>query len=119
MGENEAMGVAVFLKVVVGPLLLAIGLAYGIYRYRHGRIGSTTEKTPPALVGGLAAVVILGVIAIITGSVMVSRDIDRAATTSGSSTRPKEPGSGVDRAPATKGDRGSTQDSNVPPAQPK
>jgi hypothetical protein len=120
MVENEAIGIATVLKVIIGPLLLALGLAYGIYRYRHGPVGTTTEKTPPAVVGTIAAVLILGVVAMIAGSVMVSRDIDRAGTTTGSSTQPKNPGSNMDRAmPTTKGNENSRQDTNVPPARAK
>src|SRR4051812_39956467 len=37
MGENEAIGLATILKVIVGPLLLGAGLAYGIYRYRQAQ----------------------------------------------------------------------------------
>jgi hypothetical protein len=120
MGENEAIGLATILKVIVGPLLLGVGLAYGIYRYRHGPVGTTSRRAPPAVVGTIAVVLILGVIAVIAGSVMVSRDIDRAASTTGSSTRPKEPGSGVDRAiPTMEGERAPIRNSNAPPAQAK
>jgi hypothetical protein len=119
MGENEAIGLATILKVIVGPLLLGVGLAYGVYRYRHGPVGTTRARTPPAVIGTIAAVLILGVIAVIVGSVMVSRDIDRAASTTGSSTRPKEPGSGVDRAPRTMEGQAPMRDSNAPPAPPK
>jgi hypothetical protein len=120
MGENEAIGLATILKVIVGPLLLGAGLAYGIYRYRHGPVGTTSRRAPPAVVGTIAVVLILGVIAVIAGSVMVSRDIDRAASTTGSSTRPKEPGSGVDRAArTTEGERAPMRDSNAAPAQTK
>jgi hypothetical protein len=120
MGQNAGMDVGEVLRVFIGPLLLAAGLVYGLYRYRHGRVGSAIGQSPPAVTGGLVAFVALGVIAIVTGSVMVSRYIDKAASTTGSSTRPKEPGSGVDRAPPTsKGERAPLQDSNVPPAQPK
>jgi len=46
MLENQSLGIITILQVVVGPLVLALALAYGVYRYRHGRIGTTREDTP-------------------------------------------------------------------------
>lgn len=54
----------------------------------------------------LAVIVILGVLSMIIGSIVVSRDIERSAQTTGSSISPKDPGSNMDRTtPTTKGDR--------------
>ncbi len=119
MGEN-GIGIATALMVIVGPLLLALALAFGMSRYRHGRAGNSFPKTPPLLIGGFVAVLILGGIALVAGSIRVSNEIERSATSTGSSTKPKDPGSNMDRTTRTNNDGTErSRDSDVPPPQPK
>jgi len=97
MLESESLGIVTILQVVVGPLVLAFGLAYGIYRSRHGRVGTTRENTPKASVAPAVAGLIAFCIIIVLGSVVLTRSINQTAETTGSSTRPAEPGSGMDK----------------------
>jgi ABC-type Fe3+ transport system permease subunit len=101
MLENQSLGLITILQVVVGPLLLALGLAYGVYRSRHGRVGTTRENTPKALVGTAAAGLIAFCIIIVVGSVVLTRSINQTAETTGSSTRPAEPGADGQSEPRT------------------
>ena len=97
MVENQSLGIGTFLEIVVGPLLLALALAYGIYRYRHGPTATTREKTPRAMfLAGLGFLVAFCVI-VIAGSVVITRSTNNSAETTGSSTRPADPGSPMDR----------------------
>jgi hypothetical protein len=117
MLENESLGIVTILQVVVGPLVLALGLAYGIYRSRHGRVGTTRENTPKALVPMAVAGLIAFCIIIVLGSVVLTRSINQTAETTGSSTRPAEPGSGMDK--VNREQSRETQEPNninVPPA---
>jgi ABC-type Fe3+ transport system permease subunit len=116
MLENESLGIATILQVVVGPLLLALGLAYGIYRSRHGRIGTTRENTPRALVPMAVAGLIAFCIIIVLGSVVLTRSINQTAGTTGSSTRPAEPGSGMDKVNREQSREKQEPISSVPPA---
>ncbi|MEA2987384.1 MAG: hypothetical protein QOG83_95 [Alphaproteobacteria bacterium] len=116
MLENEAIGIGTILKVIIGPLLLAAGLAYGMYRYRHGRAGTTRQTTPAYFTGTVIAVLAVGTIFVVGASLMVSRDMDRKAATTGSSTRPYDPGSNVDRAPTGTPRQDPLNETNVPPA---
>src|SRR3954447_20222995 len=68
----------------------------------------------PLFIGGLLVVIIVGVTALAISSVRVSRDIDRAAATTGSSTIPKDPGSNMDRTTRTTKEDGLARDTNVP-----
>jgi ABC-type Fe3+ transport system permease subunit len=97
MLENESLGIATILQVVVGPLVLALGLAYGIYRSRHGRVGTTRENTPKAVVPMAVAGLIAFCIIIVLGSVVLTRSINQSAETTGTSTRPAEPGAAMDK----------------------
>jgi predicted PurR-regulated permease PerM len=117
MLENQSLGIITILQVVVGPLVLALALAYGVYRYRHGRIGTTREDTPKALVATAVAGMIAFCIIIVIGSVVITRSINQTAETTGSSTRPAEPGSAMDK--VNREQSRETQEPNnrnVPPA---
>src|SRR3954452_5356027 len=97
MVENQSLGVATLLEVAIGPLVLAIALAYGIYRYRHGPTATTQENTPRAIfLTGMVLLVTFCII-VITGSVLLTRGINNSADTTGSSTRPADPGAPMDR----------------------
>jgi hypothetical protein len=91
MLENESLGIVTILKVVVGPLVLALGLAYGIYRSRHGRVGTARENRSKTLVPMAVAGLIAFCIIMVLGSVVITRSINQSAETTGSSTRPVEP----------------------------
>jgi predicted PurR-regulated permease PerM len=92
MIENESLGIATLFEVVVGPLVLAMALAYGLYRYRHGSVATTRENTPKGMfVTGVVLLAAFCVI-IIAGSVVITRSINNSAETTGSSTRPADPG---------------------------
>ena len=97
MLENQSLDIVTILQVVVGPLLLALGLAYGIYRSRHGRVGTTRENTPKALFATAVAGLIAFCIIIVVGSVVLTWSINQSAEPTGSSTRPAEPGSAMDK----------------------
>src|SRR3954466_6494328 len=90
MIENQSLGIVTFLEVVVGPLVLAMALAFAIYRYRRGPIGTTRTTTPR----GLTVVALLALVAfcviIVVGSGVLTRSIDNSAKTTGSSTRPAD-----------------------------
>jgi multisubunit Na+/H+ antiporter MnhB subunit len=97
MVENQSLGIGTFLEVVVGPLILALALAYGIYRYRRGPTATTNEKTPRVMfLAGIGLLVAFCVI-VIAGSVVITHSINKSAETTGSSTRPADPGSPMDR----------------------
>jgi hypothetical protein len=69
--------------------------------------------------GTLAAIVLAVLILIYVGySVVVTERIDDRATTTGASTRPKEPGA-IQDLPATEKPKPPMQDSAVPPAAPQ
>jgi len=96
MGENDRMGTV------------------------HDRAAASTRKTSPLLIGGLVAALILGVLAFAVVSMRVSRDIEHRAAITGSSTKPKDPGSNMDRTNrTTKDETEPMHDTNVPPAKPK
>jgi hypothetical protein len=97
MIENVSLGIATFLEVVVGPLVLAIALAYGLYRYRHGSVATTRENTPRGIF--ITGIVLLAAfcVTIIIGSIVITRGINNSAETTGSSTRPADPGAPMDR----------------------
>jgi hypothetical protein len=96
MIENESLGIATILEVIVGPLVLAMALAYGIYRYRHGPVATTSENTPKGmLVTGIVLLAAFCMI-VIAGSVVITRSINHSAETTGSSTRPADPGAPMD-----------------------
>jgi hypothetical protein len=117
MLENESLGIITILKVVLGPLVLALGLAYGIYRFRHGRIGTTRENTPRAFVAMAVAGLIAFCIILVLGSVVITRSINQSADTTGSSTRPAEPGSGMDKVNREQSrEKPELNNTNVPPA---
>jgi len=117
MLENEPLGIVTILKVVVGPLVLGLGLAYGIYRSRHGRVGTTRENTSKALVPMAVAGLIAFCIIMVLGSVVITRSINQSAETTGSSTRPAEPGSGMDKVNSEKShEKQERNNTNVPPA---
>jgi hypothetical protein len=68
--------------------------------------------------GTIAAIILAVAILIYTGySVMVSQQMQRDAATTGSSTRPHEPGA-IQDSPATETKKPPLQDSNVPPPAP-
>jgi predicted PurR-regulated permease PerM len=97
MIENESLGIATLFEVVVGPLVLAMALAYGLYRYRHGSVATTRENTPKGLfVTGVVLLAAFCVI-ILAGSVVITRSINNSAETTGSSTRPADPGAPMDQ----------------------
>jgi predicted PurR-regulated permease PerM len=89
------VGIATILEVIVGPLVLAMALAYGIYRYRH--VATTRKKIPQGmLVTGIVLLAIFCII-VIAGSVVITRGINHSAETTGSSTRPADPGAPMDQ----------------------
>jgi predicted PurR-regulated permease PerM len=97
MIENESLGIVTLLEVVVGPLILAMALAYGLYRYRRGSVATTRENTPKAMfVTGVVLLAAFSVI-VIAGSIIITRSINNSAETTGSSTRPADPGSPMDQ----------------------
>jgi predicted PurR-regulated permease PerM len=97
MIENESLGIATLFEVVVGPLVLAMALAYGLYRYRHGSVATTRENTPKGMfVTGVVLLAAFCVI-ILAGSVVITRSINNSAETTGSSTRPADPGAPMDQ----------------------
>jgi predicted PurR-regulated permease PerM len=117
MIENESLGIFTILKVVVGPLVLALALAYGIYRSRLGRVGTTRENTPKVFVAMAVASLIAFCIVIVIGSVVITRSINQTAETTGSSTRPAEPGSGMDKVNREQSrEMQEPNGSNVPPS---
>ena len=117
MLENESLGLVTILQVVVGPLVLALGLAYGIYRSRHGRVGTTRENMPKAFVPVAVAGLIAFCIIIVLGSVVLTRSINQTAETTGSSTHPAEPGSGMDKVNREQSrEKQEPNNRNVPPA---
>jgi hypothetical protein len=120
MPEQEVIGLATIFKVIIGPLLLGLALAYGIYRYRHGRVGTSERTTPPVLSGALVLALVVGTAIVLAGSFILSQHMDRTAETVGSSTTPKNPGSGVDKSQGKEQQqkREPLQDTNVPPAGP-
>jgi predicted PurR-regulated permease PerM len=97
MIENESLGIATLFEVVVGPLVLAMALAYGLYRYRHGSVATTRENSPKGLF--VTGVVLLAAFCaiIIAGSIVITRSINNSAETTGSSTRPADPGAPMDQ----------------------
>jgi predicted PurR-regulated permease PerM len=114
MIENESLGIVTFLEVVVGPLVLAIALAYGLYRYRHGSVATTRENTPKGMfVTGIVLLAAFCVI-IIGGSIVITRSINNSAETTGSSTRPADPGAPMDQ---VNRDQAPGKRTNTPPAQ--
>jgi hypothetical protein len=74
-----------------------MALAFAIYRYRHGPIGTTRRTTSR----GMTVVVLLALVAfcvtIVVGSGVLTRSIDNSAKTTGSSSRPADPGDPMDR----------------------
>jgi predicted PurR-regulated permease PerM len=92
MIENESLGIGTFLEVIVGPLILAVALAYGLYRYRRGPVATTRESTPKGMF--VAAIIFLAgfCVMIIAGSIVITRSINSSAETTGSSTQPADPG---------------------------
>jgi predicted PurR-regulated permease PerM len=97
MIENESLGITTLFEVVVGPLVLAMALAYGLYRYRHGSVATTRENTPKGMfVTGVVLLAAFCVI-IIAGSIVITRSINNSAETTGSSTRPADPGAPMDQ----------------------
>jgi hypothetical protein len=97
MIENESLGIATLLEVVVGPLVLAMALAYGLYRYRHGSVATTRQNTPKGMfVTGIVLLTVFCAI-IIAGSIVITRSINNSAETVGSSTRPADPGAPMDQ----------------------
>jgi H+/Cl- antiporter ClcA len=106
MLEDEPLGIVTILKVVVGPLVLALGLAYGIYRSRHGRVGTTREDTPKPLVPMAVAGLIAFCTIIALGSVVLTRSINQTAE-----------GSGMDKVNREQNrEKQEPNSSNVPPA---
>jgi predicted PurR-regulated permease PerM len=117
MLENQSLGIVTILQVVVGPLVLALALAYGVYRYRHGRIGTTREDAPKALVATAVAGMIAFCIVIVIGSVVIIRSINQTAETTGSSTRPAQPGPAMDKVNREQNrETREPNNRNVPPA---
>jgi hypothetical protein len=117
MLENESLGIITILIVVIGPLVLALGLAYGIYRSRHGRVGTTRENTSKPLVPMAVAGLIAFCIIMVLGSVVITRSINQSAETTGSSARPAEPGSGMDKVNREQSrEKQEPNNTNVPPA---
>jgi hypothetical protein len=117
MLENESLGIITILKVVLGPFVLALGLAYGIYRFRHGRVGTTRANTSKAVVPVAVAGLIAFCIILVLGSVVITRSINQSAETTGSSTRPAEPGSGMDKVNRERSrEKPEPTNTNVPPA---
>src|SRR3979409_2565365 len=97
MIENESLGIATLFEVVVGPLVLATALAYGLYRYRHGSVATTRENTPKGMfVTGIVLLAAFCVI-IIAGSIVITRSINNSAETTGSPTRSADPGAPTDQ----------------------
>jgi hypothetical protein len=116
MIDNQSLGIATILEVVVGPLVLALALAYGIYRYRHGPVATTRENTRKGmLVTGMVILVAFCMVDI-AGSVIITRGINNSAETTGSSTRPADPGVPMDQVNREErlGNQGRNP-TNVPP----
>jgi hypothetical protein len=97
MIENHALGIGTFLEVVVGPLVLAMALAFAIYRYRHGPIGTTSRTTPRGITVAVLLALFAFCVIIVVGSGVLTRGIENTAKTTGSSTRPADPGGPMDR----------------------
>jgi hypothetical protein len=118
MIENQSLGIATILEVVVGPLVLAMALAYGIYRYRHGSVATTRENTPKGMFVAGIAVLAAFCMVVIGGSTVITRGINNSAETTGSSTRPADPGVPMDQANRERSpDKQAPNTTNVPPAQ--
>jgi len=118
MIENQSLGIATILEVVVGPLVLALALAYGIYRYRHGSVATTRENTPKGMFVTGMVVLVAFCMVVIAGSVIITRSINNSAETTGSSARPADPGAPMDQVKREErpGNQGRNP-TNVPPAQ--
>jgi hypothetical protein len=108
MIENQSLGIATVLEVVVGPLVLAIALAFAIYRYRHGSIGTTRRTTSRGTTVVVLLALVVFCVTIVAGSGVLTRSIDNTAKTTGSSSRPADPGDPMDRVNQERnGDKGS------------
>jgi len=118
MIENQSLSIATILEIVVGPLVLAMALAYGIYRYRHGPVVTTRRDTPKGMfVAGIAILAVFCMV-IIAGSIVITRSINNSAETTGSSTRPADPGAPMDQVNRSQSSgKQAPNTTNVPPAQ--
>ena len=118
MIENGSLGIATFLEVVAGPLVLALALAYGLYRYRHGSVATTRENTPKGMFATGVVLLVAFCVTIIAGSIVITRSINNSAETTGSSTRPADPGAPMDRVNREQSPgKEAPNATNVPPAQ--
>src|SRR4051812_41243477 len=91
MADHEAIGIATFLKVVIGPILLGIGLAYGIYRSKHGPIGKPGKTTSPYLSTPALILLAAGTALIFAAGLTVDFDMKKKAEQTGSATQANAP----------------------------
>jgi len=61
------------------PTSARFGLAYGMYRSRHGRVGTTLQNTPKSLVATTVAGLIAFCIIILLGGLLLTRSINQSA----------------------------------------